>query len=197
MRGCSRRNFAGGLPETSNSYCHPGIAGCLPLTLDSNALAQLGTPAARRKRKSEHPIWISIGPQNSGVKLGYRAAEAGAWLAALTFEGERLEAVLGPADDENAPPEALNIWDAASAAVAWAESERARIDVGSRAAATPGTAADLTAELNAARAARAIAEARAAQFETERDSAAAASESLRTLAARLIGERAYLAGLKR
>ena len=150
--------------------------------LDSNALAQLGTPAARRKRgKSEHPIWISIGPQNSGVKLGYRAAEAGAWLAALTFEGERLEATLGPADDENAPPEALNIWDAASAAVAWAESERARIAAGSRAVATPGTAADLTAELDAARAARAIAEARAAQFEAERDSAAAASESLRIL----------------
>ena len=33
MRGCSRRNFAGGLPETSNCYCHPGIAGGLPLTL--------------------------------------------------------------------------------------------------------------------------------------------------------------------
>jgi hypothetical protein len=165
------------------------------IVLDSNALAQLGTPAAGRKRgESEHPIWISIGPQNSGVKLGYRASEPGAWLAALTFEGERLEATLGPADDENAPPEALNIWDTASAAFAWAESERARIGVGSRAVATPGTAADLSAELDAARAAQAIAETHAEQFEAERDSAVAARESLRTLATHLIGERAYLAG---
>src|SRR6185312_7072055 len=55
-------------------------------------------------------------------------------------------------------------------------------------------AADLMDELRAAREAQAIAEARAAEFEAERDSAAAARESLRTLAAHLIGERAYLAG---
>ena len=90
--------------------------------VDRNTLAQLGTAAARREqRKSEDPIWISIGPPNSGVKLGYRAAEAGVWLAALTVEDERFEAMLGPADDENAPPDALNISNAASAAVAWAE----------------------------------------------------------------------------
>jgi len=54
-------------------------------------------------------------------------------------------------------------------------------------------AADLMDELRAAREAQAIAEARAAEFEAERDSAAAARESLRTLTAHLIGERAYLA----
>ena len=58
--------------------------------------------------------------------------------------------------------------------------------------APPG--ADLVAELHAAREAQAIAEARAAQFEAERDAAAAARKSLRSLAAHLIGERAYLAG---
>jgi hypothetical protein len=58
--------------------------------------------------------------------------------------------------------------------------------------------ADLIARLNAAREAQAIAEARAAQFEAERDSALAARESLRSLVAHLVGERAYLAGqLKR
>ena len=30
MRGCSRWNSAGGLPETSNCYCHPGRAGGSP-----------------------------------------------------------------------------------------------------------------------------------------------------------------------
>ena len=37
MSGCSRWNSAGGLPETSNCYCHPGIAGGLPLTLEKRA----------------------------------------------------------------------------------------------------------------------------------------------------------------
>jgi GT2 family glycosyltransferase len=55
-------------------------------------------------------------------------------------------------------------------------------------------AADLIAERDAARAAQAKAEARAAQFEAERDSAVATRESLRSLVAHLIGERAYLAG---
>ena len=30
VSGCSRRNFADGLKETSNCYCHPGIAGGSP-----------------------------------------------------------------------------------------------------------------------------------------------------------------------
>jgi len=28
--GCSRRNWSGGPPETSNCYCHPGKAGGTP-----------------------------------------------------------------------------------------------------------------------------------------------------------------------
>ncbi len=63
---------------------------------------------------------------------------------------------------------------------------------------SPSGAADLIAELDAAREALAIAEANAAQVEAERDSAVAARDSLRSLAAHLIGERVYLAGqLKR
>ena len=163
--------------------------------LDRNALAQLGTAAARRERRdSEHPIWVRVGPQTSGVRLGYRAAEIGVWLAALTFEGKRSEAILGPADDENAPPEALSLWDAASAAVAWADKQQARGAARSTGGATPAGAEDLIAELHAAREAHAIAEARAAQFEAERDSAAAARESLRSLVVHLIRERASLAG---
>jgi GT2 family glycosyltransferase len=162
--------------------------------LDNNALALLGTAAARREwRKSEDPIWIPVGRQTSGIKLGYRAAEIGVWLAALTLEGERSETTLGPADDENAPPGALDIRDAASAAAAWAEGERARVVARATAIQTP-LSADLIAELHAAHEAQATAEARAAQFEAERDSAAAARESLRSLLAHLIGERAYLAG---
>ncbi|HTZ66994.1 MAG TPA: glycosyltransferase family 2 protein, partial [Roseiarcus sp.] len=116
------------------------------------------------------------------------------WLAASISGGERSEAMLGPADDENASPEALNIWDAASAAVAWADKERAQIAARPTAVETRVSVSDLIAELNAAREVRAIAEARAAQFEAERDSAAAAHESLRSLVAHLVGERAYLAG---
>jgi GT2 family glycosyltransferase len=169
--------------------------------LDRKALAELGTPAARRERlKSEHPVWMSVGPQTSGLELGYRSeAGVGVWLAALILEGERSEATLGPADDENAPPDALNIWEAASAAVAWADKQqRARVAGGSTPAATPGGDADLVAQVKAAREAQAMAEARAEQFEAERNSATAARESLRSLVAHLIGERAYLAGqLKR
>jgi GT2 family glycosyltransferase len=58
--------------------------------------------------------------------------------------------------------------------------------------------ADFVAERDAARAAQAKAEARASQYETERDSAFAARESLRAVVAHLTSERAHLAGqLKR
>ena len=57
---------------------------------------------------------------------------------------------------------------------------------------------DLIAERDAARQAQALAELRAAQYETERDSAFAARELLRLVIAHLMSERAYLAGqLKR
>ncbi len=115
-------------------------------------------------------------------------------MAAKVFAGERSEATLGPADDTNAPPDALSIWDAASAAVAWADSERARGSSTSTDIGIPGGGGDLVAELKAAREAKAIAEARAAQFEAERDSAMAGRESLRSVVAHLIGERAYLVG---
>ena len=97
-------------------------------TLDSNAVVKLGSPAGRRTLPaSEHPIWISVGPENSDLKLGYRkAAEVGVWLGALILDGERSETTLGPADDDNAPPGALTIGEAARSAVAWADRERAR-----------------------------------------------------------------------
>jgi len=161
-------------------------------TLDSDALVKLGTPAGRRTlQASERPIWISVGPQNSDLELGYRkAAEAGVWLGALILGGERSEAMLGPADDDNASPGALTIGEAVRSAVAWAERERAR-NVGR-------VAADFVAERDAARVAQAKAEARASQYETERDSAFAARESLRAVVAHLTSERAHLAGqLKR
>ena len=73
--------------------------------LDRDALARLGTAAARRELpNSGRPIWVCVGPETSGLRLGYRAAEAGVWLAELAFEGERFEALLGPADDKDAPP---------------------------------------------------------------------------------------------
>ena len=57
---------------------------------------------------------------------------------------------------------------------------------------------DLIAEREAARQAQAFAELRAGQYETERDSAFAARESLKLVVAHLMSERAYLAGqLKR
>jgi hypothetical protein len=79
--------------------------------LDDDALAQIGTPAARGDRpSSEHSTWVSVGPENSGLKLGYRrAGDVGEWLAAQVFEGERSEATLGLADDMNGPPDALSI----------------------------------------------------------------------------------------
>ena len=43
MSGCSRWNFADGLPETSNCYCHPGIAGGSP------AYASLAHPHSVRE----------------------------------------------------------------------------------------------------------------------------------------------------
>jgi GT2 family glycosyltransferase/glycosyltransferase involved in cell wall biosynthesis len=178
---------------------------------DSNALAQLESPAARRALEID-PLWSSVGLRNSGVELGYhRAADAGVWLAALVFPGERLEVTLGPADGDNAPPGALSIADATRAAVAWADKERARDPFRVRGGAMPVHATDVSkgaqarrdaekrpADLVAKRDAVREAEARAEQFEAERDSEAAARESLRPELANLIGERAYLAGqLKR
>jgi O-antigen biosynthesis protein len=162
---------------------------------DGDALARLGTPAARREQQNaEHPVWISLAPEDSGVELGYRRAEVGVWLAALILDGKRSEATLGPADDENAQPGALTIVDATRAAVVWAAEERARLVVRSTAVVALASPTDPVAELEAARKARAIAEARAAQFEAERDSAVAARESLRSLVVHLICERAYLVG---
>jgi hypothetical protein len=43
VSGCSRWNFADGLPETSNCYCHPGIAGGSP------AYASLAHPHSVRE----------------------------------------------------------------------------------------------------------------------------------------------------
>ena len=78
-------------------------------------------------------MWISVGPENSGLRLGYRkAADAGVWLGALILAGERSETTLGPADDDNAPPGALTIGEAARTAVAWADTERARGSLGGR-----------------------------------------------------------------
>jgi hypothetical protein len=35
-------------------------------------------------------MWISVGPENSGLKLGYRkGGEMGVWLGALILDGER------------------------------------------------------------------------------------------------------------
>src|SRR5271166_6190065 len=90
--------------------------------LDSNTVAELGSPASRRALpECEQPIWISVGPENSGVTLGYRkTAEAGVWFGALDLDGGRAETTLGPADDDNAPPGALSLEKAAGAAAAWA-----------------------------------------------------------------------------
>ncbi len=164
--------------------------------LDNDALAQIGASAARGGRpRSDHPIWVSVGGENSGVKLGYRrVGEVGVWLAARIFEGESSEAMLGFADDTNAPPDALSIWGAAVAAVAWADSQRARVAGSSTAIETGYKTDEILSKLTAARDAKAIAEARAAQFEAERDSAMAARESLRSVVEHLIGERAYLVG---
>ena len=49
MSGCSRWNFADGLPETSNCYCHPGIAGGSPAyarTILAGGLLAVGTFAS-------------------------------------------------------------------------------------------------------------------------------------------------------
>ena len=44
MSGCSRWNFADGLPETSNCYCHPGIAGGSPAYARYQDWRSLPTP---------------------------------------------------------------------------------------------------------------------------------------------------------
>jgi GT2 family glycosyltransferase len=162
--------------------------------LDNDSLAQIGTPATRGERPSfDNLIWVSVGAENSGLKLGYRrAGGVGVWLAAQVSGGDRSEVELGLADDTNAPPDALSIWEAVSAAVAW--TERAHVGKGSTGIGTGGNQVDLSNKLRAALDAKTIAEARAAQLEAERDSALAMRESLRSVVAHLMGERAYLVG---
>ena len=156
--------------------------------LDNDAL---GTPAGRRALPaSERPIWISAGPERPDLKLGYRkTGDTGVWLSALISGAERSEATLGPADDYGAPPGALSIAEALRSAAAWAERSRPK---------DSRVGADLIAERDAARLAQAGAEARAAQYETELESALAASDSLRAIVAHLTSERIELASqLKR
>jgi GT2 family glycosyltransferase len=162
------------------------------MTLDSDALLKLATLGGRRALPaSEQPVWISVGPQNPGLLLGYqKSGETGVWLSALVSGGERSEATLGPADDDEAPAGAMSIVEAVSNAVAWAENARGRN--GGR------FADDLVAGAGDARRAQAEAEARATQYETERDSALAARDSLRAVVAQLTSERIDLAAqLKR
>ena len=146
---------------------------------------------------SEHSIWISLGPENSGLKLGYRKTTTpGVWLGALVLAGEWSETALGPADDDNAPPGALSIGEAARTALAWADTERARR---SKVVVKPliqavDRVAGLVAERDAARDALSRAEARASRYEKERDLAIATRESLRAVVAHLTNERINLAG---
>jgi GT2 family glycosyltransferase len=172
-------------------------------SLDNSPVVKLGSPTGRRALPlSERTMWISVGPENSGLRLGYRkAAEVGVWLGALILNGERSETTLGTADDDNAPPGALTIGEAARAAVAWADTARARgighIWAVARPLSGPVDGAGPFAERDV-RDAVATAEARASQYEKERDWALAARDSLRAVVAHLTSERIDLASqLKR
>jgi integrase len=78
--------------------------------------AKRGRLAARR-----NPYWQPCGPKRGGLSLGYRKPErgAGAWIARLIRDGERIEHRLGEADDAGAGPDALAYARAVSAAMEW------------------------------------------------------------------------------
>ena len=105
-------------------------------------LPELETPAMRRKLVvSEHPVWISIDTNDSGIRLGYRKdRDGGVWLGGLNTGDGRIETVLGRADDEEAPPEALTVMMAKEAACNWADRIRARSAESTESSATAGKA---------------------------------------------------------
>ena len=87
----------------------------------------IDTPAMRRKIQSRKaPVWVAIGGNRAGLKLGYRkGARGGAWIAKSVAANRRRETTLGLADDDNAGPGALSFTAAIAAALEWGARERA------------------------------------------------------------------------
>ena len=87
----------------------------------------IDTPAMRRKIQSRKaPVWVAIGGNRAGLKLGYRkGARGGVWIAKSVAANRRRETTLGLADDDNAGPGALSFTAAIAAALEWGARERA------------------------------------------------------------------------
>lgn len=95
---------------------------------------RIDTPARRRRlTPTKAPVWAAIGQARGGLKLGYRkGARGGVWVAKVIGPELRQETVLGPADDDGAPPQALSYTAAAHGAIAWSERIRAAAAAGVR-----------------------------------------------------------------
>ncbi|TQI75325.1 site-specific recombinase XerD [Bosea sp. AK1] len=115
---------------------------------------KIDTPARRRRLPlAKAPVWAAIGQARGGLKLGYRKApRGGVWIAKVIGPELRQEAVLGPADDEGAPAQAMSFTAAAQAAIAWAERIRAAAAAGARG--PKATVIDAVKDYVAARVAR-------------------------------------------
>ena len=87
----------------------------------------IDTPAMRRKIQSRKaPVWVAIGGNRAGLKLGYRkGARGGVWIAKSVAANRRRETTLGLADDDNTGPGALSFTAAIAAALEWGARERA------------------------------------------------------------------------
>lgn len=85
-------------------------------------VAPVDSPAKRaRLAPRRNPYWHPCGPKRGGLSLGYRKPErgAGAWIARLIRDGERVECRLGEADDPGAGPDGLAYARAVAAAMEW------------------------------------------------------------------------------
>jgi integrase len=105
---------------------------------------RIATPAQRRKLPvDKSPLWLTIGSQRSGLKLGYRkGAKGGVWVAKLVTPDARLETTLGPADDDGCKPGALSQIEAQAAAIKWADDQRRKLAQGTGAPLKPLTVED-------------------------------------------------------
>lgn len=84
-----------------------------------------------RLEARKNPYWQGVSGGRGGVSLGYRKPAgrgAGAWVAKIVIDGNRVEEKLGLADDDSAPAGAINFKAAVVAALDWSRRQHATIE---------------------------------------------------------------------
>lgn len=110
---------------------HISVGRCVGSLMPAAPKNEIDTPSKRARLPArKNPYWLGVGGGRGGVSLGYRtsARGAGACVAKLVVDGERLEERLGDADDDGAPAGAMTYRAAVAAALDWSRRQTAAIE---------------------------------------------------------------------